>query len=632
MAIPEFVLRKLIVPGSLRSNDSGFEFALLNTFASATISHFSLSVAGKEIPLAAIRLYPSNGNDLMAEVVNQDNPMLLPVGVQIVVKVTGFTLSGPVQISVDTREIGNLQFSIADSSKNNQSKKLAPIWRSYFKKPLQAKVEIDTLHPRGEASPFLLGQFIEHLERCIYDGIWTRDGSSLRQDTLELMKKMKIPMLRYPGGNFASGYHWEDGIGPKEKRPIRKDDAWLAQEINQVGTDEFLSLCEELDIEPYLCVNDGSGTAEEAARWVAYCNSPEDTEQGRKRAENGHAQPYNVKYWGVGNEVWGKWQIGTTSAKDYVLRMKQFVHAMKAVDPTIKIIVVGNNPLTDDPNDPDSLWNKEVLAAADEFDHISWHIYQPEQDSWKESYDPQSLFASVCAAPLDFAAIIDRVYHQIQESAGKGRVTQCIDEWNLWLPPLPGAKSMHQVTYTMRDCLYVAGIISALYKNYDKVDIANLAQLVNVLPLIKTNETQAIATSIYYPFVLAAELCENVLPVKVDSSTFNSEIIGKNVQSHQNVPYLDAIATADAESEECTLLLLNRSSEKRIKVELDLNGEDRFSKIEIKEIKAASPEAFNSFEHPDQVHIHDRGIRNIKDSAQIVTLVPASVMLVKLIK
>lgn len=632
MAIPEFVLRKLIVPGSLHSTESGFEFALLNTFASATISHFSLSVAGKEIPLSSIHIYPSNGNDFIAEVVDQQNPMPLPVGVQIVVKVSGCLLSGPLQISVDTREIGNLQFSIAEPVKTNRSRKMSPIWHSYFKKPMDTKLEIDTLHPRGEASPYLLGQFVEHLERCIYDGIWTRDGSSLRLDTIELMKKMKIPMLRYPGGNFASGYHWEDGIGPKEKRPIRKDEAWLAQEINQVGTDEFLALCEEMDIEPYLCVNDGSGTPEEAARWVAYCNSPEDTEQGLKRAENGHAQPYNVKYWGVGNEVWGKWQIGTTSAREYVHRMKQFVHAMKAVDPTIKIIVVGNNPLTDDLNDPGYLWNKEVLSAAEEFDHISWHIYQPEQDSWKESYDPQSLFASVCAAPLDFEAIIIRVYDQIKESNGKGRITQCIDEWNLWLPPLPGAKSMHQVTYTMRDCLYVAGIISILYKNFDKVDIANLAQLVNVLPLIKTNDTQAIATSIYYPFVLAAELCEMVLPVKVEAPTFNSDIIGKNVLGHQNVPYLDAIATKDAESEECAVLLLNRSSDKRMRVEMNLLGNDQFSKVEVKEIKAATPDASNSFEHPDRVHIYDRGNHKFSEFSQIVTLKPASVMLVKFTK
>ena len=202
---------------------------------------------------------------------------------------------------------------------------------------------------------------MEHLERCVYDGIWTKDGTSLRPDTLELLKKLNPPMIRYPGGNFASGYHWEDGIGPREKRPARHDAAWQAEESNQVGTDEFLTFCEQLNIEPYLVVNDGSGTPEEAARWVAYCNSAQDTELGKRRADNGHADAYNVKYWGIGNEVWGPWQIGTTSANEYARRLKRFVETMKAVDPTIKIIAVGNNPLSDDPQDAAALWNKEVL-------------------------------------------------------------------------------------------------------------------------------------------------------------------------------------------------------------------------------------------------------------------------------
>jgi alpha-N-arabinofuranosidase len=631
MPIPEFILQKLIVPGSLKETDSGFEFVLLNTFASATINNFQVMVANNEISPSSMTIIPSNSDPYSGKSISTEQPLYAPVGEQITIKISNYSLDGNVQISADTREIGHIEFSLADSKKMKSKKEIRPSFYSFFQKPLQASIEVNLDQPRGEASPFLLGQFVEHLERCVYDGIWTNDGKVLREDTLELLKNLKIPMIRYPGGNFASGYHWEDGIGPKNERPGRTDKAWLAEESNQVGTDEFLSFCEEMDIEPYLVVNDGSGTPEEGARWVAYCNSPEASEQGQRRSKNGHPQPYNVKYWGIGNEVWGQWQIGTTSAKEYVKRMKEFAHAMKAVDPSIKLICVGNNPLSDDPTDPRNLWNDEVLKSSEDFDFLSWHIYQPEQESWKESYDPKDLFGSVCAAPIDFENIINRVHSQIQNSNGKNKITQCIDEWNLWLPPLPGAKSMHQVTYTLRDSLYVAGIINTLYRNFDKVDIANLAQLVNVLPLIKTNDSSAIATSIYYPFVLAAELEEMVLPVKVDSPTYDSFEIGANVQAHNNVPVVDAIATQSQEKDECSILVINRSAEKRTKLSISMEGASSgYSQMSIKEIRASSPEASNTFEHPEQVKIHSKSPKKFSGKINSINLPPSSVVLIKL--
>ena len=238
-------------------------------------------------------------------------------------------------------------------------------------------------------------------------------------------------------------------------------------------------------------------------------------------------------------------------------------------------------------------------------DFLSWHINQPEQSAWKESYDPQSLFASVCAAPLDFEEIIHRVAKQIDLSQGKGRITQCIDEWNIWLPPGEKATSMHQVTFTMRDSLYIAGVLNVLFKNANLVDIANLAQLVNVLPLIKTDSHSAFATSIYYPFVLAAEMEEHIISTSITSPSFDSEKIGENVTSHQNVPYLDIAASQSDDEETITLLILNRHPENRMHLELSFTGDDKFSQTECKVIKAASPLAFNSFNHPDRIRIYD---------------------------
>ena len=630
MAIPEFVLRKLIVPGSLQKTQKGFQFILVNTFAPATITSFGIKVGNSIIPMSSITITPANLESFLAVKITKDSPMLTPVGVSISVVIDNQPLNGPVQISVDTKEIGSFEFTLADSLVKPRFRRFKSSRTSIFRKPIHAKLIVDTNKSLGEASPFLLGQFVEHLEGCVYDGIWTKDGSTLRLDTLELLKRLKIPMIRYPGGNFASGYHWEDGIGPRSERPSRHDVAWQAEETNQVGTDEFLALCEQLDAEPYLVVNDGSGTPEEAAAWVAYCNLPVDTEQGRRRASNGHPQPYNVKYWGIGNEVWGPWQIGTTSATEYVNRLKRFSQAMKAVDPSIKIVAVGNNPLSDDPQEPAALWNKEVLEGASfEFDLLSWHIYQPEQESWKETYEPFSLFASICAAPLDLEKIIHRVAKEIQESEGKGRITQCIDEWNIWLPPGEKAKSMHQVTFTLRDCLYVAAVINIFIRNFDKVDIANLAQLVNVLPLIQTNEIKAISTAIYFPFVLAAEMEEQVIKTNIVSPTFNSQELGANVQAHENIPYLDVSATQCKDGEAVSLLVINRHPEKRMSLEIDFSENVHYSSLIIKEIKSASPLSFNSFEHSNDVRIHSHQQRVKKDGKSQILLAPASVTLLK---
>lgn len=629
MAIPEFILRKLIVPDSLKSTTTGFQFVLLNTFAPATITGFSITVATDLIPPDSIRITSTAFEPITAVAITPDAPMLTPVGVAITIDINGHPLNGAVKLSATTKEVGEFEFILAGSQKKISYKRFKPAWTAQFRPALKGSVSVDTNQIIGKASPFLLGQFVEHLERCVYDGIWTKDGIELRTDTLKLIKDLKIPMIRYPGGNFASGYHWEDGIGPREKRPTRHDAAWQAEDSNQVGTDEFLAFCTLIKTEPYFVVNDGSGTPEEAARWVAYCNSPADSEQGRRRAANGHPEPYNVKYWGVGNEVWGPWQIGTTSAKEYSRRLKRFVYSMKAEDPSIKIIAVGNNPLDDDQNNPAALWNEVILEGnGDEIDFLSWHIYQPEQSGWKESYDPQSLHHAICAAPLDFDAIIQRVDRQIQASKGKGKVTQSIDEWNVWLPPGENATSMHQVTYTMRDALYVAGILSVLLRNSQAVGIANLAQLVNVLPLIQTNEKTAIPTAIYYPFILASNMGSDVLTAIVTSPTYKSEDLGENVTSHESVPYLD-VAASKSEEDIVSLFLINRHPENRMQVEIQNESADKLMLLKTKTIRAGSPLAYNTFSRPFTISIKEGNKVKVANSGLQIILDPASITLLQ---
>ncbi len=630
MAIPEFILKKLIVPGSFQSTPDGYQFALLDSFAPATVSSFKVMVGNELVPDKEVTISSQELTGFTADQINAQNPMPLVMGVEMLIRVITSTRSENVKVIVETKEMGELTFSISESKNRQYNQELKPGLLDFLKPPRKATLGILADQVIGTASPFLAGHFIEHLERCIYGGIWTDDGSELRKDTLDLIKQLNPSIMRYPGGNFASGYHWEDGIGSKSSRPIRHDAAWQAAESNQVGTDEFLAFCREVNTEPLLVVNDGSGTADEAARWVAYCNSPVETEQGQRRAANGHPEPYNVKYWGVGNEVWGPWQIGTTSAEEYTRRLLRFIQAMKAVDPTIKIVAVGNLPLNDDPENPARLWNRVVLqAAASEIDYLSWHIYQPDKESWRESYDPAELFKSVCAASIDMDNIIKRVEAEISEFSPDKHILQAIDEWNVWLPPSAKSLSMHRVTYTMRDALYVASVLATFYRNCNTTGMTNLAQMVNVLPLIETNDTAAIATAIFHPFVLFTQMGNSVLKAEIDSETFDSLELDASVQAHSAVPYLDALATSNDENQVVSVLLINRYPFEKLEVSVHFADGKSYIPVSSLELSAKLPGSYNSFQNPTAVTIRDGKLPVFKDGVWKSQLKPASVRLVE---
>ena len=629
MAIPEFILRKLILPGSLKRTPSGFSFILRNTFAPATITQFHVLNDGVEIPSSQISIKEENKFPITADLCTIENPLLTPVNVDILISINSMKPLGLVEIKAVTKEVGPIEFSIEQERKKRNHRKFHSTWVSIFKSPLIATVDLNTEKIEPEISPFLLGQFVEHLERCVYDGIWTSDGKTIRQDTLDLIKQLNPPMIRYPGGNFASGYHWEDGIGPKENRPHRHDAAWQAEESNQVGTDEFLSFCELIGTEPCLVVNDGSGTPEEAARWVAYCNSSADSNMGKIRAANGHPQPYHVKYWGVGNEVWGAWQIGTTTVTEYVKRLKRFILAMKEVDPTIKIIAVGNHPLTDDRQDPAAVWNRVLLEkAGGMIDFLSWHIYQPEKEGWQEDPDEFELFKTITAAPLDIEIYIDRIHKQINEAGFDGKITQALDEWNVWLPPKKGEVSMHRVTYTMRDALYVASTLAVLFRNSDKVKIANLAQLVNVLPLIQTNESTAIATSIFYPFILFGQMIGNPIHCTVRSPKYSSKAMGPNISAHENVDLLDCFTTINNSENQLKVLLINRDATRRMQVSLT-GLKDNYMMRGITRIRASNPLAHNDFKNPYRIKLDEINILDSQKRTKKLVMEPASIYLVE---
>lgn len=628
MAVPEFILRKLYVQGSLKTQADGFSFALRNTFAPATVTHLGLEVDGKPVPSEALSIQakqvspkqvspkqvsPGDSEAIAASAITPQTPSAFSVGVDYTIQARGVALGkGQLRLTVDTVEAGELQFSLRLKSEPGKQSQAAawpkPGPLAFLRRPLQAQASFDLDDRLGEINPYVYGHFIEHLERCIYGGLWTEDGAHLRPDTLALVKALRPPLMRYPGGNFASGYHWEDGIGPRESRPPRFDQAWNAPESNQVGTDEYMALCREVGADPFLVVNDGSGTPEEAARWVAYCNDPADTEQGRRRSANGHPEPYGVRIWGVGNEVWGPWQIGHSGPEDYAARLRQFVAAMRQADPSIRIVAVGDKVLSNDPQDPGRLWNEIVLRqAGDLIDDLSFHLYQPEREGWLERYDLQALHYTVCAAPLDVEAVIQRMAAQIAALApgrqdGGRKIGIAFDEWNLWLAPPEGAGSMHQLNYNLRDALYAAGMFHAFHRQCQHLSMANLAQLVNVLPAIVTDQQRAYATGLYFPFWMYQHMQPLALRVRVEGPTFDSQSLG-NIAPQRGAPYLDVSATRSQDGSRLAIGVINRHPERKARLRVSWGGRGRYQPVQAWQLSGPDPLACNTFDAPDVLRV-----------------------------
>ncbi len=604
MAVPEFILRKLIVPDSLNPSADGFIFRLCNTFAPGTLHHIAIQADGKTIPPHDVTFELENQTFKAADI-DPQHPFKIPFGAVITVRIHGFPLPVQLGMTLTTVEIGEVSFTYNTRQKKKAALKLPRLKLPGGLRPaLTASADLNIEDVIGEISPRVYGQFIEHLERCIYDGIWNPDGTALREDTYQLIHALKPPVIRYPGGNFASGYHWEDGIGPRDQRPKRFDQAWNAWESNQVGTDEFMAFVRRLGTEAYITVNDGSGTPDEAARWVAYCNEPASSAQGKRRAKNGTLEPYCIRLWGVGNEVWGAWQIGTTSADKYAQRLRAFIAEMRAVDPTIENIAVGDTVLSDAPDDRGRLWNQAVLqTCAEEIDLLSFHVYQPDQSGWLETYDPDELHKTVTAAPLDVEEMIQRMAAQIQAHQKTRPIKIALDEWNLWLTPPPQAASMHQVVYTMRDALYCAGMLNVFHRQCQSLGMANLAQLVNVLPLIVTDSTRAAATSMYYPFLLYRSMQPLALRVRVESPVFACQGLGENITARSGVPVLDMTATRSIDGSRLTIGLINRSPDQKVKVTVRLTGAQDLQPVRARQMTAPTPQSANTLDAPDQCKI-----------------------------
>lgn len=465
-----------------------------------------------------------------------------------------------------------------------------------------AKIKIDLDRKIGNVDRRIYSTFIEHLGRCIYGGIY-EEGSPLsdehgfRRDVIEAIRPLNPPLLRWPGGNFVSGYHWVDGIGPVEQRPRRIELAWHSEESNHFGTDEFIAYCRILGTEPYICVNMGTGTMDEAMAWVEYCNGTGNTYWANLRRQHGHEEPYNVKYWGLGNEMYGRWQIGALSAEDYVKKAREFAKVMKWVDPNIQLVSCGNTGWTD--------WDRVVLEGlAPHINYHSIHIYTGSNDYYSNILAPHQAERALrsCQTFIDNVRYTQKIEHPIYVA---------YDEWNVWFRER-GAETGLEERYTLADALAVATYLNSFIRYCNTVKIANYAQLVNVIAPIFTSKEGLFLQSIYHSIQLYSSHMHGIaLDIHVDCELL--PFTAKDEQSpwpHTVAdlgPFkaLDVSATTDAAGREITVAVINRDRERALPTTFYFAEIAIHPEATIYEVNGPHPNVVNSFEEPLAVTVRE---------------------------
>lgn len=409
----------------------------------------------------------------------------------------------------------------------------------------------------------------------------------MRADTLKLLKELDSPIYRWPGGNFVSGYDWRDGIGPRDRRPPRKNPAWTGVEHNDFGLGEFMTFCRILDTEPYVVVNSGTGDVQGAVEELQYANGTADTPMGKLRAKHGHPEPYKIKWWGIGNEMYGRWQLGHMPRQQYVRKHNRFAEAMKAEDPSIRLIAVGDV----------GNWSEAMMQhCADHMDLISEHFYVDTRPR---------LAAHVRQAADRIRAKADahrRYRRQFQSLKGKD-IRIALDEWNYWHRPYFYGEL--GCRYTLRDALGVAAALHELARQSDIYSMANYAQTVNVIGCIKTTKTDAaFATT-----GLALKLYRRrfgALPVAVTTD-----------------PPLDVAAAWTEDRKTLTVAVVNPTMQK-LEIPLKLDGAKLSGSGRRWQIAGKEPTAYNEPGKPPRVTIDEAPVRGVSEKLPVA---PCSVTL-----
>ncbi|WEG11193.1 alpha-N-arabinofuranosidase [Pullulanibacillus sp. KACC 23026] len=485
----------------------------------------------------------------------------------------------------------------------------------------KAKLTLDKEFKVSEVDKRIFGSFIEHLGRAVYEGIYepehpTADDQGFRQDVIELVKELQVPLIRYPGGNFVSGYNWEDGVGPFEQRPRRLDLAWLTTETNQLGTNEFVDWAKKVNAEVNMAVNLGTRGIDAARNLVEYCNHPSGSYWSDLRISHGYKEPHNIKTWCLGNEMDGPWQIGQKTAVEYGRLATEAAKVMKWVDPSIELVACGSS-FRKMPTFAE--WEATVLDHTyDHVEYISLHQYYGNHDDDLGNYLAQSLEMD------DFIRSVIATCDYIKaKKQSKKIMNLSFDEWNVWfhsndadkkVQPWSVAPHLLEDIYTFEDALLVGSMLITLLNHSDRVKIACLAQLVNVIaPIMTEKGGKAWKQTIFYPYLHASlygrgtVLSPAILSPKYDSKDFT------------DVPYVDAAVVMDENQERLTLFVVNKNQDDSILLETVITGFEGYRVMEHLVLENQDIKATNK-ENNDQVKPHNQGNAAIEDGALYATL------------
>ncbi|SMD25298.1 arabinosylfuranosidase ArfA [Kibdelosporangium aridum] len=462
---------------------------------------------------------------------------------------------------------------------------------------------IDPAFRIGEVDPRLYGSFVEHMGRCVYTGIYepghaTADGEGFRGDVAELVRELDPPLIRYPGGNFVSGYTWEDGVGPREKRPARLDLAWRSVETNEVGLDEFTKWTRKVGSEPMMAVNLGTRGIEAAQNLVEYTNHPGGTYWSDLRRRNGTAEPHGIKLWCLGNEMDGPWQIGHKTAEEYARLAAETAKAMRRVDPSIELVVCGSSHQR---MPTFGTWEATVLSETyDLVDYVSLHSYYEQRGD-----DRGSFLASGTNMDRFIESVIATCDHVRGAGQHKKRVNLAFDEWNVWYQKrFAGPDNLDVAThprliedeYSVVDAVVVGSLLISLLRHADRVKIACLAQLVNVIAPIRSEpDGPAWRQTTFHPYALTSRHGRGVvLRVEPISPTYETSWMGE-------VPVVDATAVHHEESGAVTLFAVNRDQHEPLTLDIDIRSLPSLAIGEHVALFDEDPDATNTRDNPDRV-------------------------------
>lgn len=449
----------------------------------------------------------------------------------------------------------------------------------------------------GEVDKRIYGGFVEHIGRCVYDGIYEpghpqADENGFRKDVAALVRDLDMPITRYPGGNFVSGYDWKDTIGPKDKRPPKADFAWKALEPNQVGIDEFAKWCRLAGTTPMMAVNLSTNTTRSAMELVEYCNFAGNSYWSNLRRANGTEKPHDIRLWCLGNEMDGVWEIGHKTATAYGLIANEAAEMMKLVDPTIEVVVCGSCTRF---QDSFGSWDAEVLNHCyDIVDYISLHSY-----FGNEAHDFAGFFAMPEVLDKQIEGIIAVCDFTAAKRKSKKKLNLALDEWNIWYRGKVNAhpetewqvaRPINEEIYDMADVIVLGGLLMSMLDHADRLKIGCLAQSVNIIAPIMTRPGGGCwKQTIYYPFYYTSKYGRGtVLRTRLDSASYEAP------EPDRPVPFLRATAVLREEQNELAVFALNRSLDEDMEFSLSLAGLSAESVAEAIEIHNSDLNAVNT--------------------------------------